>query len=125
MKTKNVLQLDEQGYFLHITVADESPLEPGVFLFPRGTIDAQAPVISEGFRYKWNGSSFDAEAIPQAPTEPSKTEDELFNENIMRQIFQLESQLTQRRFREAALSGDNSFILDIDNQITALRVQLR
>lgn len=52
---KQVSQLDKDGYFLGLTIADESPLEPGVFLIPGGAIDAPAPVLPEGQRAKWDG----------------------------------------------------------------------
>jgi hypothetical protein len=46
-----------------------------------------------------------------------------FNATIDAQIAALEAKLTQRRLREAVISGDNSFIADIDAQITTLRAQ--
>ena len=42
---------------------------------------------------------------------------------ILKEMKRLESQVTPRRLREAAL-GDITFIQDIENQIAALRVQL-
>ena len=64
MTTKQVSQLDADGYFVGVTVADESPLEPGVFLLPAGAIDAAAPVVPEGQRAKWDGA-WVFEDIPQ------------------------------------------------------------
>lgn len=55
MTTKQVSQLDADGFFVGVTVADESPLEPGVFLLPAGAVDAPVPVIAEGQRAKWDG----------------------------------------------------------------------
>ena len=52
---KTVVQLDDQGYFVGTTLADESPLEPGVFLLPAGAVDADIPVIPSGKRVKWSG----------------------------------------------------------------------
>jgi hypothetical protein len=69
MTTKQVSQLDADGYFVGVTVADESPLEPGVFLLPAGAVDAPAPVISEGKRAKWDGA-WVFEDIPQSEPEP-------------------------------------------------------
>lgn len=40
------------------------------------------------------------------------------------QIAALEAQVTPRRIREAVLSGDSSFIADIDAQIAAIRATL-
>lgn len=52
---KHVSQLDQDGYFVGTVVADESPLEPGVYLIPGGCINQEAPAISEGKRAKWVG----------------------------------------------------------------------
>jgi hypothetical protein len=43
---------------------------------------------------------------------------------ILEQIATLESTVTQRRLREAALGTDNGWLADIDAQIAALRAQL-
>ena len=69
MTTKQVSQLDAAGYFVGVTVADESPLEPGVFLLPAGAVDAPAPVIPEGQRAKWEGA-WVFEDVPQPEPEP-------------------------------------------------------
>ena len=68
MTIKQVSQLDDNGYFVGMTVADESPLEPGVFLLPAGAVDAPAPSIPEGQRAKWAGA-WVFEDIPQPEPE--------------------------------------------------------
>lgn len=71
MTTKNVCQLDENGYFVGLVEADESPLEPGVFLIPRGALDVEAPSVPTGKRARWSGDSWDFEDIPaDVPSEP-------------------------------------------------------
>lgn len=45
MDEKTVFQTDTAGHFIGVTVADESPMEPGVFLMPRGCVDAQPPSL--------------------------------------------------------------------------------
>jgi len=67
MKTKQVIQLDQDGYFLGVTYADESPLEAGTFLVPFGCIDAPVPTISEGYRAKWNGEWVYEEIVKPEP----------------------------------------------------------
>jgi predicted 2-oxoglutarate/Fe(II)-dependent dioxygenase YbiX/alkylated DNA repair dioxygenase AlkB len=52
---KQVIQLDTHGYFAGLTTADESPLEPGVFLMPAGAIDVPEPLIPDGQRARWDG----------------------------------------------------------------------
>lgn len=66
---KQVVQLDKDGYFFGMAVADESPLEPGVFLIPGCCIDTAAPVVPEGKRAKWEGT-WVFEDIPQPEVEP-------------------------------------------------------
>ena len=70
MSTKPVCQLDAEGYFVGLTDADESPLEPGVWLIPAGAVDAPVPVVSSGFRARWNGGQFVLEVIPAPPPAP-------------------------------------------------------
>ncbi|WP_396189705.1 hypothetical protein [Flavobacterium sp.] len=53
---KQVIQLDTAGYFVGFATADQSPLEPGVFLLPANCIDVAAPAIPEGKMAKWNGA---------------------------------------------------------------------
>lgn len=77
MKTKLCSQLDTNGYFVGTTIADESPLEPGVFLLPGGAVDAPAPVMSEGKRAKWIGTSFVIENIPEPPQPIPPTVEEI------------------------------------------------
>lgn len=66
---KQVAQLDANGYFCGFTVADESPLEPGVFLLPANTVDAQLPEIPNNKRAKWDGE-WVIQELPQIKLEP-------------------------------------------------------
>jgi len=76
---KIVSQLDATGNFVGATVADESPLEPGVWLFPAGAIDVPPPNVSEGRSMRWTGQEFvliplpepEPESEPQPPTVPA------------------------------------------------------
>lgn len=56
---KIVSQLDANGYFAGAVEADESPLEPGVFLIPGGAIDVTPPNVPQGKVALWqNGWVF-------------------------------------------------------------------
>ncbi len=73
MSQKIVSQLDQDSYFAFPVTADESPLEPGVFLLPAGAVDVDPPRVPEGKRAKYNGTGFDLEeapAVPQPQPEP-------------------------------------------------------
>lgn len=78
MEQKIVVQLDAESYFVGFTEAEESPLEPGVFLMPAGTVDAPAPNISQDHRAKWDGDQwvyvFSPPPDPLPPIEPDNTE---------------------------------------------------
>ena len=53
MLYKLICQLDDFGYFLHQSTAEESPLEPGVFLIPRNALDIPPPEYIEGKRARY------------------------------------------------------------------------
>lgn len=65
---KIVSQLDKNGYYVGQVVADESPLEPGVYLIPAGAVDSTPPEIPEGHVAKWDGT-WSVEQIPVTETE--------------------------------------------------------
>lgn len=71
MKTKTVIQLDAEDYFVGVATADESPLEPGVYLIPGGAVDAPTPDVPQGQRARWTGQGWALEAIPVAPEPPA------------------------------------------------------
>ena len=80
---KQVSQLDQDGYFVGVTTADPSPLEPDVYLIPGGAVDAPAPTVPEGQRAKWENGKWVFEDIPPEKPEqpyPSWTYDEETNE---------------------------------------------
>lgn len=64
---KQVAQMDSNGIFVGVAMADESPLEPGVFLLPGGCVDMEAPVVPNGKRARKDGAAWVLEDIPPAP----------------------------------------------------------
>lgn len=55
-----VYQYDPAGIYQGTTEADESPLEPGVWLMPARTTAVPPPADApEGRRPRWNGSRWD------------------------------------------------------------------
>jgi hypothetical protein len=56
---KTVCQLDDFGFFVKTTEADESPLEPGVFLVPGRCVDAAPPDTSAPrTAHLWGGAAW-------------------------------------------------------------------
>ncbi|MDF3822336.1 hypothetical protein P3G55_20700 [Leptospira sp. 96542] len=70
MQSKLVPQLDLLGFFVGMSTADESPLEPGVWLIPAGAIDVPAPDVPEGQRARWQGGAWAFEPIPVPEPDP-------------------------------------------------------
>jgi hypothetical protein len=66
---KYVAQLDDNGYFIGMTVAYESPLEPGVYHMPRGTVDVEAPDTPDNHLARWE-DMWVFEPIPEPEPEP-------------------------------------------------------
>ncbi len=62
--------------------------------------------------------------ISQRQAEESAWPSKQAKTNILNQINLLESSITTRRIREALVSGDNTFIVEVDTQIKALRNEL-
>jgi len=62
---KQLCQLNNDCYFVGVTNAEESPLEPGVFHIPAGCIDVDAPDEIENKKVKWVNSQWVYEDIPE------------------------------------------------------------
>lgn len=75
MSTKTVYQLSRAGLFAGETVADESPMEPGVWLMPAGAITTAPPAEWPDDQWpRWNGTAWEliprpVVPLPQAPAE--------------------------------------------------------
>jgi len=67
---KQVIQLDTAGYFVGFTTADESPLEPGVYLLPAGSVDAAPPTQTEDHRAQWDGAIWQYAPVVLTPENP-------------------------------------------------------
>lgn len=58
METKTVYQYDIAGMYVGPTEADESPLEPGVFLIPARCVEVAPPEYSGDQWPRWNGATW-------------------------------------------------------------------
>lgn len=58
---------EESGIYIGSEEADESPLEPGIFLLPAFSTAVAPPVEQGGFVRTWNGTAWTHVAIQTAP----------------------------------------------------------
>lgn len=68
--SKPAYQYNAAGIYTGATVADESPLEPGVYLLPAGCTLTPPPEAPAGQVPRWNGSVWQLIDAPVAPTAP-------------------------------------------------------
>jgi len=68
----------QTGVFLGVNFAQESPLEPGVFLLPAGSTFVEPPQVSENQQAVWLGDSWEVQDIlalePPGSFNPSSTQ---------------------------------------------------
>ncbi|WP_060494807.1 hypothetical protein [Pseudomonas sp. GTC 16482] len=64
MNTKIVYQIDRHGLYVGQAIADESPLEPGVWLIPAGCVTVAPPKALPGKDCQWDGQQWRHVEVP-------------------------------------------------------------
>ncbi|MEG0879990.1 MAG: hypothetical protein RSE46_09000 [Janthinobacterium sp.] len=121
---KIVYQVADDGAYLGNIEAEESPLEPGVFLIPAGAVELKPMNCKAGFQPVFLDGKW--EAVPTAPP-PSETPDNAqarANAAILADIVYIEQTRQPRALRDFILNGDSSFLKSVDDDIQALRARL-
>lgn len=78
MSMKTVYQHDLSGMYVGQTDADESPLEPGVFLIPARCVEVAPPEYSGDQWPRWNGAKWELITVsPVNNNQPSSPVDKL------------------------------------------------
>ena len=78
MSTKPVFQYDLAGMYVGQTEADESPLEPGVFLIPARCVEVAPPEFTGDQWPRWNGAKWELITVsPANDNQPDSPVDKL------------------------------------------------
>ena len=67
---KIIYHYNQYGYYCGQDLADESPLEPGVFLIPAMATDKEPPITKENQLVRFVSGQWVIEDIPEAEPEP-------------------------------------------------------
>ena len=80
-----IYNYDENGFYVGESIADESPLEPGVFLIPAGSTTVEPLEHKGGFYIKFN-SELNEFVYEEKPIEVKEADNELSEEELEAQL---------------------------------------
>ena len=80
-----IYNYDDNGIFINESIADESPLEPGVFLIPAGSTTIEPLEHKDGFYIKFN-SELKEFQYEENPIEVKEADNELSEEELAAQL---------------------------------------
>jgi hypothetical protein len=122
---KTVYQLNQNGEYTGETIAHESPLEPGVYLIPRGCVETAPPETEKGQVAVWDGvwTLVDVPE-PEKPKEP--TAKEIAAQKVAArkaEILGLLDEIDRKSIRPMR-AGETQRLAQLESQAAALRAEL-
>lgn len=117
-----VYQANADGYYIGTAEADESPLEPGVYLIPAGCIETPPPTIENGQVARLVDGHWSVERIPKpgaaAPDRRAEIEAELTA------IDAASARPMRAIVGGTATQDDRDRLADLETQASTLRAEL-
>lgn len=126
---KQVVQLDDNGYYSGQTYADRSPLEPGVWLIPAGCVDTTPPEnMRQGYKYQYSPAGWVEVSEHIAERKPPRQsveqarvwlagelakECDMIADSILAEYPQAERLTFDAQVQEAAADGDRPLLAAI------------
>jgi len=120
--TMRIFHIDPNGKLIAEGVADESPMEAGVYHIPAGATDIGPPTAPAGMEAVFNAGAWSLQAIPQPviePAAPQPTAAQLRRAEILAELALIDTK-SVRPLRE----GDAARVATLNAQAAALRVEL-
>jgi hypothetical protein len=96
----------ETGVFIGVDFAQESPLEPGVFLLPRSSTFDEPPKVANGKQAVWNGEIWEVQDTPPPPEPPAPEPEPLTWDTIRAQRNFLLAQSDWTQLADAPLTAE-------------------
>lgn len=125
---KQVVQLDDNGYYNGQTSADRSPLEPGVWLIPAGCVDTTPPEnMRQGYKYQYSPAGWVEVSEHIAERKPPRQsveqarvwlagelarECDMISESLLAEYPQAERLTFEIQVQEASTPGGSKALLD-------------
>lgn len=69
----NVYQINHDGVFLGVVLADQDPMNEGNFLIPAGCVEIAPPDFSNEQFARWDGAEWTIEDMPAPEPQPEPT----------------------------------------------------